>query len=60
VAPSDAVELAQALTLLIQDPVTRARIGTAGRARVEADFDLGRNTARLGQLFMKRLDALPC
>ena len=60
VAPSDAAELAQALSQLIDDPARRARIGTAARARVAADYHLQRNVARLANLFFKRLEVSTC
>lgn len=58
VAPSDAEALADAIARLIDDPGLRARIGAAARRRVDADFHLERNTARLGSLFARHLEAL--
>lgn len=58
VAPSDAEALADAIARLIDDPGLRARIGAAARRRVDADFHLERNTARLASLFARRLEAL--
>jgi glycosyltransferase involved in cell wall biosynthesis len=60
VAPSDASALAAALRRLIEDPALRARIALAARARVEADYNLLRNTGHLAELFSKRLDQAPC
>ena len=59
VAPSDAEALAAAIARLIDDPGLRARIAAAARRRVDADFHLERNAARLGSLFARRLEALP-
>ena len=59
VAPSDAEALAAAIARLIDDPALRARIAAAARRRVDADFHLERNAARLGHLFARRLEALP-
>jgi glycosyltransferase involved in cell wall biosynthesis len=58
VAPSDADALAASITRLINDPALCARIATAARRRVDADFHLERNTARLGSLFAHRLETL--
>ncbi len=58
VAPSDAEALAAAIARLIDDPALRARIAAAARRRIDADFHLERNTARLGSLFARRLEAL--
>ena len=57
VAPSDADALAAAIARLIDDPALRARIAVAGRRRVDTDFHLERNAARLGRLFTLRLEA---
>jgi glycosyltransferase involved in cell wall biosynthesis len=59
VAPSDAEALAAAIARLIDDPALRRRIAAAARRRVDADFHLERNAARLGSLFARRLEALP-
>jgi glycosyltransferase involved in cell wall biosynthesis len=58
VAPSDAEALAAAVARLIDDPALRTRIAAAARRRIDADFHLERNTARLGSLFARRLEAL--
>jgi len=57
VAPSDAEALASAIARLIDDPALRARMGAAARKRVDTDFHLERNVARLGRLFTQRLEA---
>jgi glycosyltransferase involved in cell wall biosynthesis len=46
VPPAEAAPLAEALSLLADDPATRARMGAAGRARALERFDEGRNLAR--------------
>jgi glycosyltransferase involved in cell wall biosynthesis len=58
VAPSDADALAASVARLIDDPSLRARIAAAARRRVDADFNLERNAARLGSLFARRLEAI--
>jgi glycosyltransferase involved in cell wall biosynthesis len=58
VTPSDAEALAASVARLIDDPSLRARIAAAARRRVEADFNLERNAARLGSLFARRLEAI--
>ncbi|MDP1525813.1 MAG: glycosyltransferase family 4 protein [Rhodocyclaceae bacterium] len=55
VAPSDAVELASALSSLMDDPDLRADLARNGRARVAEKYDLTRNIDRLGELFVNRL-----
>jgi glycosyltransferase involved in cell wall biosynthesis len=47
VAPGDVEGLRAAIERLLDDAALRARMGAAGRARVEADYDAGRNAARL-------------
>ena len=59
-APSDVDALTATLARLLQDPPLRARIGHAARARVEADFDLGRNVERLAALFCRRIGSASC
>jgi glycosyltransferase involved in cell wall biosynthesis len=55
VTPSDDEALAAALARLMDDPALRVRLGSAGRARVQADYHLGRNVDRLAALFQRRL-----
>ena len=43
--------LAARLDTLLSDPGLRARMGAAGRAKVAAEFDLGREVAWLSQVF---------
>jgi len=51
VPPGDESALAEAIASLLGDRERRARLAAAGRQRVEADFDLDRNAARLVELF---------
>jgi glycosyltransferase involved in cell wall biosynthesis len=55
VAPSDEVELAEALTRLIDDPNLRRRLGAAGRLRVLENYDLQQSIKGLGDIFQCRL-----
>lgn len=47
----DPVALAAAIRRLVEDRALAARLASAARARVEAQFDLGRNVAVLHRLF---------
>jgi glycosyltransferase involved in cell wall biosynthesis len=49
--PDDPQALAGSLERLIRDPALRGRLGAAGRARVERDFDLERGIDRLAEKF---------
>jgi glycosyltransferase involved in cell wall biosynthesis len=51
VPPGDASALAGALRRLADDPALGARLGRAGRAQVEAAFDVHRSARRLVELF---------
>jgi glycosyltransferase involved in cell wall biosynthesis len=51
VPPGDEAGLAAAIGGLLADPERRARLAAAGRARVETDFDLDTNAARLVAMF---------
>jgi colanic acid/amylovoran biosynthesis glycosyltransferase len=51
VDPEDVESLADALARLAGDAALRARLGAAGRRRIEADFELDRSAARLSELF---------
>jgi glycosyltransferase involved in cell wall biosynthesis len=51
VAPGDETGLAAAIGALLDDPDRRAILAAAGRRRVEAEFDLDRNAARLVAMF---------
>jgi glycosyltransferase involved in cell wall biosynthesis len=47
VEPNDDAALAQAMTRLVDDAALRQRMGCAGRARVERDFDAASNVPRI-------------
>lgn len=49
VPPKDPPQLADRLVRLLRDPQTARRMGSAARARVEAEFDLDRSTAATQQ-----------
>jgi glycosyltransferase involved in cell wall biosynthesis len=54
VPPGDAVAIAGAIARLLADPALAAGFARAGRERIEAEFDLDRNAARLSALFEGR------
>lgn len=51
VAQRDVAGLAQALARLLADPALCVRLAEQARARIERDFDIHHNTARLRRLF---------
>lgn len=51
VAPGDAAALAAALTLAADDPAARARLGAAGRVRVESVYTMKRVTQAYDRLW---------
>ncbi len=51
VPPGDVEALAARISALIADPGLRARMGQAGRAKVEAEFDLAQETRWLSEIF---------
>jgi colanic acid/amylovoran biosynthesis glycosyltransferase len=51
VAPGDAEGLAGALRLLASEPALASRLAAAGRAKVQAEFDVHRSARRLVELF---------
>ena len=57
VAPGDAAALADAIERLLGDPALRARLGSAGRSKVLAEFDLHRNTVLLAERFRQSIGA---
>ncbi|WP_353473411.1 glycosyltransferase [Salipiger sp. H15] len=59
VPPGDAEALAAALEVLLADPDRRRAMGAAGRARVEAEFDVTIEAAKLSALFTHGPEARP-
>jgi glycosyltransferase involved in cell wall biosynthesis len=55
VAPSDVDGLCQAFRTLMDEPCLRQSLGRAGRARVQAEYDLPRSVDRLAAIFHHRL-----
>ena len=55
VPPKDGRRLAEAMDTLLQDAPLRARMGAAGRKRVEALFDQERQISRLEALYYELL-----
>ncbi len=51
VPPADADALAAALTRLLDDPALRARLGAAGRARVEGELSADRMVERTLEVY---------
>lgn len=51
VRPGDAQDLAAALGTLCADPELRRRMGQAGRVKVQSEFDIDKEAARLARLF---------
>ena len=51
VPPGDVAGLARAMGRLLSDPGLRARMGAAGRAKVEAEHDIAHEAAWLARLF---------
>ncbi len=55
VAPSDTAALAQAIIALLADPALRARMGAAGRRRVEERFSMDRMAHEMQSLYARLL-----
>src|ERR1051326_8199852 len=55
--PTDAGALATQIGDLLRSPETRARLGAAGRARVEERFTLERQVAEMAAVYRKALSA---
>jgi glycosyltransferase involved in cell wall biosynthesis len=55
VPPGDAAAVATAVAQLLSDPDLRARFGAAGRAKVEREFNLATEAARLRHTFAASL-----
>lgn len=51
VPPRDPAALAAAIDRLLEDPALRVGLATRARRRIEADFDVHRNTGALRELF---------
>ena len=58
VAPSDEEALARALASLMDDADLRRRLGEAGRRRVVEHYHLARNSARLAEIFRRRVPGM--
>lgn len=52
VPPGDPTALARTISFLLADPDLRTRMGAAGRAKVEADYDISKEAARLKDLLI--------
>lgn len=59
VPPGDATALARAVSALLADPARCARLGAAGRRRVEAEFSLAKHVAAVEALYAELLHAKP-
>lgn len=55
VAPGDSVALAERISLLLADSELRSRFGAAGRVKVEQEFNIHQEVARLHSLFAAAL-----
>ncbi|MDB5289195.1 MAG: glycosyltransferase [Phycisphaerales bacterium] len=56
VPPGDARSLAERVRTLLDDPALRQRFGAAGRAQVEAEFNLATESQRLVQILTSALE----
>lgn len=56
VSPGDAEALADCVAALLSDPALRARFGKAGRAEVEAEFNIAHESRRLVQILTDALE----
>jgi colanic acid/amylovoran biosynthesis glycosyltransferase len=59
VPPSNHVELARAIAILMDEPTLRRRLGETGREQVLERYNLSRNTERLANVFRNRLTPAP-
>ena len=59
VHPGDAQDLAIAIETLCMDPELCRRMGHAGRVKVQSEFDIDREAARLARLFYGDLSGSP-
>ncbi len=60
VTPSSHEELADAIVRLMDDSALRRSLGEAGRRRVVANYNLGRNIGKLAEVFDRRLGGVAC
>jgi glycosyltransferase involved in cell wall biosynthesis len=58
-APGDADELAEKIRVMLADPGLRARMGAAGRRKVEQCYDWSRIGSRLEELYARALAMAP-
>ena len=59
VSPGNATELANRLAVLLANPVLRAQMGAAGRARFEREFTLEQMLQKTREVYKKSLVAQP-
>jgi glycosyltransferase involved in cell wall biosynthesis len=59
VPPGDPVPIAKCIEQLLEDPALRSRFGAAGRAKVEQEFDVRREAARLYAILTTALGSEP-
>jgi glycosyltransferase involved in cell wall biosynthesis len=59
VAPSDKDALMQAIVFLMDNPIKRQQLGQAGRQKVLQEYELTRNTAKLADIFQRRITLPP-
>jgi glycosyltransferase involved in cell wall biosynthesis len=59
VPASDIDGLTTAIRQLAADPALRQQLGKAGRQKVLADYELGKNTRHLFEVLERRINALP-
>jgi starch synthase len=56
VPPNDPEALSDAIVALLRDPARRDAFGTAGRARVEAEFSIEQMVERTSRVYTKWLE----
>jgi glycosyltransferase involved in cell wall biosynthesis len=59
VPPSNPVALASAVVRLARDPLVRARLGRAGRRRVEDHFGLDASVSQIASIYERALSLVP-
>jgi glycosyltransferase involved in cell wall biosynthesis len=55
VPPGDLESLVEQIDMLLKDAALRNRMGAAGRAKVEADFDTGKESEKIVQILREAL-----